>query len=113
MIQEKKIQLDAANKVLGRLATEISILLRGKNRVDFAPNKNFPIIVEVINADKIVLTGKKAETKEYKHFSGYPGGLKIRPYKSIGPKKALFLAVKRMLPKNRLRKDMIKRLKII
>jgi large subunit ribosomal protein L13 len=106
------IKLDATNKVLGRLASEIAIILRGKNKPDFVPHllKGEEVIVE--NIDKIKITGKKLENKIYYHHSGYPGGLKKRKMKEISPAELLRKAVYNMLPKNKLRKEIIKRLKI-
>lgn len=116
MKEDKIIKIDATDKILGRLASEIATLLQDKNSVNYRPNKLTTNVVEVSNAGKIKLSGKKMETKDYKHFSGYPGGLKITKTKDIlvkNPNKVLFLAVERMLPKNRLRKEMLKRLKFV
>ena len=107
--------IDAANKVLGRLATEIVVLLRGKNKPDFAPNKDIGSFVIIKNADKIRFTGKKFEQKKYYHHTGYLGGLKETPLKRIfekNPGEVLRRAVFGMLPKNKLRAKQIKRLKI-
>ena len=106
--------IDAFDKVLGRLAAEIAILLRGKHKPDFAPNKDMGDFVIIKNANKIKLTGKKTEQKKYYHHSGYLGGLKTEPFKKIFEKEAgdvLRRAVFGMLPKNRLRAKQIKRLK--
>jgi len=107
--------IDAANKVLGRVACEIAILLRGKHKADFAPYKDIGDLVVVKNAGKIRLTGKKIEKKFYYHHTGYLGGLKKVPLKKIfdvNPGKILRKAVFGMLPKNKLRAKQIKRLKI-
>ena len=75
--------IDATNKVLGRLATQIAVLLRGKNKPDFAPNKDIGDFVVIKNADKIRFTGKKFEQKKYYHHTGYLGGLKETPLRRI------------------------------
>jgi len=107
--------IDASNKVLGRLATEIAILLRGKNKPDFVPNKDMGDFVAVKNINKIRLTGKKKEKKIYYHHTGYLGGLKEIPFEKLfekNPGEVLRKAVFGMLPKNKLRAKQIKRLKI-
>lgn len=106
--------LDASNRPLGRLAGEIVGLLRGKNSPSFMPYKASGNVVIVENVDKIVLTGKKMEQKEYFRHSGYPGGEKHIAVKSVfdkSPEKVLRSAVLGMLPKNKLRDRMIKNLK--
>jgi len=113
-MESKTYTIDATNRVLGRLATEIAILLRGKNRTDFAPNKDMGDFVVVKNVNKIRVTGKKLEKKLYYHHSGYLGGLKETPLKELfekDPGEVLRRAVFGMLPKNRLRAKQIKRLK--
>lgn len=112
-MEEKTHTIDAENKVLGRLASEIAVLLMGKNRPDFAPHKDAGDFVVVKNADKIKITGKKIDKKKYYHHSGFPGGLKERPLKKLfekDPAEVLRRAVLGMLPKNRLKAKMIKRL---
>jgi len=107
--------IDAKGKSLGRLSTEIAILLRGKNRVDFMPNKDAGGFVVVENSDKIKITGKKMDQKKYYRHSGYPGGLKGELMKDLEIRKpglVLRNAVMGMLPKNKLRAQMIKRLTI-
>ena len=114
-MERKTHTIDAANKVLGRLATEIAILLRGKNKTDFAPNKDIGDFVVVKNIKKIRITGKKFEKKIYYHHTGYLGGLKETPFKKLfkkDPGEVLKKAVFGMLPKNKLRAKQIKRLKI-
>jgi large subunit ribosomal protein L13 len=106
--------IDASNKVLGRLATEIAILLRGKHKPDYAPHKDIGDFVVVKNAEKIKLTGKKIDQKIYYHHSGYLGGLKELPFKKLfekNPGEVIKKAVFGMLPKNKLRAKLIKRLK--
>ena len=106
--------IDATGKPLGRLAVEIAILLRGKHKPDFQPHKDMGDIVVVENVDKIKITGKKLKEKIYYHHSGYPGGLKQIPMETLfkkDPAQVLKRAVWGMLPKNKLRRKMIKRLK--
>lgn len=107
--------IDAKNRILGRLATEIAVLLRGKNKVEFSPNKDIGGFVVVKNADKIKVTGRKIDQKVYYRHSGYLGGLKETPLKKLlkeNPEEVLRNAVWGMLPKNKLRSEMIKRLKL-
>lgn len=111
--KSKTYNIDAAGKSLGRLASEIATLLRGKNEVNYLPYLDPMITVRVFNFNKIVLTGKKASQKIYYHYTGYPGGLKKVKYLDLIKKdhsRALRLAVLRMLHKNRLRAKLIKRL---
>ena len=114
-IERKWFVLDAANKPLGRVATEAARLLRGKHRPIFTPNVDTGDFVIIINAGQAVLTGNKINQKVmYKH-SGYPGGLKETPYSRLmaeKPERALEAAVRGMLPKNRLGRKMIKKLKV-
>jgi len=106
--------IDATGKVLGRIASEIAILLMGKHKPNYDPSKDMGDVVIVKNVEKIKITGKKLEKEKYYRHSGYLGGLKEIPIKKIFQEKPEFLlkkAVYGMLPKNRLRKKMIKRLK--
>jgi large subunit ribosomal protein L13 len=106
--------IDAKGKVLGRLATKVATLLRGKHKVDFMNHKDIGDVVIIKNVEKIVVTGKKEEKKKYRHHSGYIGGLKEETYKEVfkkDPSKVFRKAVYGMLPKNRLRRKQIKRLK--
>jgi len=107
-------KIDAANKILGRLAVEIALLLRGKHKSNFVPYKDMGDFVIVKNIDKLKISGKKMEQKKYFHHSGYMGGLKEIPMKKIfgtNPDEVLKKAVFGMLPKTRLRANQIKRLK--
>lgn len=107
--------IDATGKVLGRLASQIAILLRGKQKSDFAPYKDMGDFVIIKNMNKIKLTGRKAEQKIYYRHTGYLGGLRETPIKKFlkeNPKEILKKAVFGMLPKNKLRAKQIKRLKI-
>ncbi len=114
-MERKTHTIDATNKVLGRLATEIAILLRGKNKPDFMPNKDIGDFVTVGNINKIKITGKKFKKKIYYRHTGYLGGLKKIPFKKLfekNPEEVLKKAVFGMLPINKLRAKQIKRLKI-
>ncbi len=107
--------VDAKGKVLGRLATKISMVLRGKNKPIFAPHMDTGDFIIVINADKVKLTGKKLKDKKYYRHSGYPGGLKETTAEKLlkeKPQEVIARAVTGMLPKNRLGRKMIKKLKI-
>jgi large subunit ribosomal protein L13 len=107
--------VDANGKVLGRLATQIAMALRGKHRPTFTPHADMGYRVAVINAEKVIVTGKKAEQKIYFRYSGYPGGAKFRTFKEQmqkKPEEIIRHAVKGMLPKNRLGRKLIKRLKV-
>ncbi len=114
MKEERKI-IDASKKPLGRVATEVATLLIGKNSASYEPNMDKGEAVTVKNIENIVLTGKKKEDKIYYHHTGYPGGLKEISYERLTKKDrtlALKKAVYGMLPKNKLRKDRIKKLKV-
>jgi large subunit ribosomal protein L13 len=107
--------VDANEKVLGRVATQIANVLRGKNKPIFTPSVDTGDFVIVVNAEKIVLTGNKLADKMYYSHSGYPGGLKSTSAAKLLEKKATELlrqAVKGMLPKNKLASQMLKKLKI-
>ncbi len=106
--------IDAQDRVLGRLATEIAVLLRGKGKPDFQPNQDMGDFVVVKNVDKIKVTGRKMEQKKYYRHTGYLGGLKETPLKKVfdsRPDEVLKRTVWGMLPKNKLRAEQIKRLK--
>jgi len=116
----KKIQrnirtVDAENKSLGRLAVEVAILLRGKNKPDFVPYKDVGDTVVIKNIDKMKFTGNKLENKRYFRFTGYLGNMKRTTLKEFlvkkGPKEVLRTAVMGMLTKNKLRSKQIKRLR--
>lgn len=114
-INKKWFVVDAEGKVLGRLATEIATILRGKNKPDYTPYLDMGDNVVVINAEKIVLTGNKADDKEYFRHSQYPGGIKfvnIKKYMKERPEFVVENAVKGMLPKTRLGRKIIKNLKV-
>ncbi len=107
--------MDADGKVLGRLATQIAVVLRGKDKPTFTPHVDGGDFVVVINAEKIQLTRNKLNTKIYSHFTGYRGGLKSQTAKEMlqnDPEEMIRLAVWGMLPKGPLGRDVIKKLKI-
>jgi large subunit ribosomal protein L13 len=114
-MERKTHPIDATGRVLGRLASEIAILLRGKHKPDFLPYKDMGDFVVVKNVRGIRVTGKKMEQKKYYRHSGYPGGLKEKSLKRFfeeNPAEVLRKAVAGMLPKNKLRIKQIRRLKI-
>ncbi len=107
--------VDAAEKPAGRIAVKIADVLRGKDKPTYTPHVDTGAFVIVINAEKVKLTGNKEEQKIYKNFSGFPGGLKQRPASVIrerDPERIIHQAVKGMLPRNKLAKHTITRLKV-
>ncbi|MBX3247647.1 MAG: 50S ribosomal protein L13 [Myxococcales bacterium] len=107
--------LDATDLPLGRLASRVASVLRGKHRADFTPHADAGDFVVVINADKVKLTGKKLTDKKWYHHSGYPGGLKAESYEDLLERRPTFVvekAVKGMLPKTSLGRKQIKKLKV-
>ena len=114
-IERKWYLVDAKNQVLGRLASNVARILRGKHKAIFAPHVDVGDHVVIVNAEKIRVTGKKAQQKRYKRYSGYPGGLKETVYEEMiskHPERILEHAIRGMLPKNRLGRQMIKKLRI-
>jgi large subunit ribosomal protein L13 len=114
-MDKKWYLVDAENEVLGRLASRIAKVLMGKNKPIYTPFMDTGDFVVVVNADKIKVTGNKLKDKKYYSYSGYFGGLKSRTLEEMldrKPEDVIRLAVKRMLPKNRLGRKMIKKLKI-
>lgn len=114
-VERKWYVVDAKGKVLGRLASEVAKILMGKHKPIYTPHVDTGDFVIVVNAEKVELTGKKLEKKMYRYHTGWPGGFKEMPYEKllkVNPEKAIFLAVRGMLPKNRLGRKMIKKLKI-
>lgn len=112
---KKWFLVDAQDKVLGRLATIVAKIIRGKNKAIFTPNSDTGDFVVVINAEKVKFTGKRQTLKTYSHHSGYPGGLKTKSVQELMSKKPEFIvqnAVQGMLPKTRLGKQLIKKLKV-
>ena len=109
------ILVDAKNQNLGRLASKIANRLRGKHKPEFTPNADLGDYVIVINAEKINVTGKKLTQKKYYSHSGYPGGIKEKSLEEVldsSAEKVIIHAVKGMLPKNRLGRQMLKKLKV-
>ncbi len=114
-VERKWYLIDAEGKTLGRLATEVAILLRGKHKPTYTPHIDTGDNVIIVNCSKIVLTGNKLDQKTHKYHTGYPGGLREITYKDFlakTPDKAVYLAVKGMLPKNKLGRKMIKKLRV-
>lgn len=114
-VERKWYVVDAKGKILGRLATQVAQILRGKHKPQYAPHLDVGDHVVVINAAEVVLTGKKMEQKEMMRFVGYPGGLKRIPYRKLMEKKPEIIvekAVKGMLPHTRLGRKMAKKLKV-
>jgi large subunit ribosomal protein L13 len=109
------LEVDASGQTVGRLATRIASLLRGKHKVDYTPNMLGGDFVVVVNADKVVFTGSKLDQKIYTRYSGYQGGLKeikARTMLARHPERVVQRAVWGMLPKNRLGRKLIRRLKV-
>nr|YP_009564955.1 ribosomal protein L13 [Gelidium coulteri]YP_009565355.1 ribosomal protein L13 [Gelidium sinicola]QBA96306.1 ribosomal protein L13 [Gelidium coulteri]QBA96706.1 ribosomal protein L13 [Gelidium sinicola] len=113
--QNKWYIVDAYNKNLGRLSTEVATILRGKNRTNYMPHIINNAYVIVINAENITITGKKDKQKLYKRHSGYPGGLKVENFTTLQnrlPERIIEKSIKGMLPKNSLGKQLFNRLKV-
>ncbi|HEY9495697.1 MAG TPA: 50S ribosomal protein L13 [Intrasporangium sp.] len=107
--------IDATDVVLGRLASQAAVLLRGKHKPQFAPHVDTGDFVIIINAEKVALTGAKAEQKKAYHHSGFPGGLRATSYTELlakSPEKAVEKAVRGMLPKNSLARQQLSKLKV-
>ncbi len=114
-IEKKWYLVDADNLVLGRLSSRVASVLRGKNKPMYTPHVDTGDFVIIINADKVRLTGNKLQNKVYIHHSGYPGGLKSKSAKDLMksvPEEIVISAVKGMLPKNKLGKLQLKKLKV-
>ena len=114
-IERKWYVVDADGQVLGRFASQIAHILRGKHKPIFTPHLDVGDHVIVINADKIQITGKKANQKKYYRYTGYPGGLRSMEYSRMiheHPERVIKLAVRGMLPHNKLGRQMIKKLRI-
>jgi len=114
-VERKWYVVDASGHTLGRLATRIADVIRGKHKPQFTPHVDTGDFVIVVNATEIGLTGKKLDQKEYHDYSGYPGGLHSRTAREVraeDPEKMLRRAVQGMLPKNRLSKRLIKKLHV-
>ena len=114
-VERKWYVIDAQDKALGRVATEVARILRGKHKPIFTPHVDTGDFVIVLNAEKVLLTGNKAEQKFYYRHSGYPGGIKAVSYGELlkkKPQKVMELAVKGMLPHNKLGSAMFKKMKV-
>lgn len=109
------VLVNAEGKILGRLATELAKILRGKNKPTFTPHVDTGDFVVVVNAGKVTLTGKKMKTKMYYHHTNHPGGIRVTNAEKLlsqKPTEMIRLAVKGMLPKNSLGREMLRKLKI-
>ncbi|KTD79308.1 50S ribosomal protein L13 [Legionella waltersii] len=107
--------VDASEKVLGRLATEIARRLRGKHKAEYTPHVDTGDYIVVTNAEKVIVTGRKFKNKMYHHHTGFPGGIKSMSFEKLqskNPVKIIELAVKGMLPKNPLGREMYRKLKV-
>ena len=114
-VQRKWYVVDAEGMVLGRLASQVAAILRGKNKPTYTPHVDTGDHVIILNADKVILTDKKLDQKFYRRHSGYPGGLKETSYKTLMETKAdlaVTEAIRGMLPKNALGRQMIKKLRV-
>jgi len=115
MSEQKIVTIDAKGKIVGRLASDIALILQGKNSPNFLRHIDTGSKVKVINISKVKFTGNKFEQKKYYHHSGHPGGLKTKPLKELfqeNPAEILRKAVKGMIPKNKLLNDRMKKLTI-
>ena len=107
--------VDANDKILGRLATAIALRLCGKHKPEYAPHMDMGDFVVVVNAEKIKVTGRKLDQKKYYNYSGYPGGIRERDLKTVlatKPEEVILSAVRGMLPKNKIGRAQIKKLKV-
>jgi large subunit ribosomal protein L13 len=114
-VERKWHLIDAEGQTLGRLAAEIACLLRGKNKPQYTPHIDTGDFVVVVNADRVVVTGKKAEQKVFRRHTGYPGGLREMSYEQMlerKPTEILRKAVRGMMPKTRLGRQQLRKLKI-
>ncbi len=114
-VEHKWLLVDAEGAILGRMASKIAPILMGKNKPTYTPHVDTGDYVIVLNADKVRVTGKKAQMKEYDHYTHYPSGRKIVSFADMmakKPEKVVELAVRRMLPKNKLGRAMLKKLKV-
>lgn len=114
-VERKWFVVDATDKTLGRLSVQIANILRGKHRPTFTPHVDTGDFVIVVNAEKIKVTGKKADQMVYQRYSGYPGGLKEIPYRRMlerHPERIIEHAVKGMIPHNRLGRSVFSKLKV-
>jgi large subunit ribosomal protein L13 len=114
-VEQKWLLVDADGAVLGRMAAKIAPILMGKTKPTYTPHVDVGDYVVVVNADKVKLTGSKAQQKEYDWYTGYPGGRKVVSFERMlarRPERVIELAVKRMLPKNTMGRNALKKLKV-
>ena len=114
-LQPKWHVVDAKGQVLGRLAAKLAVIAQGKHKPTYTPHTESGDFVIVLNAEQVVVTGRKADAIEYDTYSRYPGGRRLQSYKDMNakhPERVLQLAVKRMLPKNRIGRNMLLKVKI-
>ncbi|MHC4744379.1 MAG: 50S ribosomal protein L13 [Planctomycetota bacterium] len=114
-VEQKWLLVDADGAILGRLAAKIAPILMGKTKPTYTPHVDVGDYVVVINAEKVQVSGKKAETKEYDYYTHHPGGHKYVSFADMmakKPEKVIEMAVRRMLPKNKLGRQMLKKLKV-
>ena len=114
-VKREWLVVDATDQVLGRLAAKVAILLQGKHKPTFTPHVDTGDFVIVLNADKVVVTGRKADVMEYDSYSRYPGGRRIVSYKDMlakDPHRVIEIAVKRMLPKSKMGKHYLGKLRV-
>lgn len=114
-VERQRQKIDAAGKAVGRVATEAAMMLRGKNKPSFSPHLDEGDFVTIVNAGQVTFSGDKLAQKDYYHHTMYPGGLRTTPMKKVfndDPAEVMRRAVYGMLPKNKLRNEMMKRLTI-
>ncbi len=114
-IAQKWYVVDANGKTLGRIASQVARILRGKHKPQFTPNSDMGDFVIVVNAEKVKVTGKRTEQKEYFHYTGYPGGAIFQQFKDViknHPERVIEHAVKGMIPHTKLGRQIIKKLKV-
>ncbi|RKY07784.1 MAG: 50S ribosomal protein L13 [Planctomycetota bacterium] len=114
-VEHKWHVVDAEGQILGRLAAKVAPILMGKTKPTYTPHVDTGDFVIVVNAEKVRVSGDKAKTKEYQRYSGYPGGQKIISFEEMlsrRPERVIELAVRRMLPKSKLGRQMLKKLKV-
>ena len=114
-IAQKWFVVDANGKTLGRIASQVARILRGKHKPQFTPNADIGDFVIVVNAEKVKVTGKRTELKEYFHYTGYPGGAVFQQFKDVlktHPERVIEHAVKGMIPHTKLGRQIIKKLKV-
>jgi large subunit ribosomal protein L13 len=114
-VQQQWHLVDADGQVVGRLAVKLARILVGKHRPEYTPHADTGDFIVVVNCEKVRLTGKKMQTKEYQHFTGYPGGRKVRSVRDVlarKPERVLIDAVRRMMPKNNLARHQLRKLKV-